>query len=180
VTEELHLHGYDHLGTRPKDFQFQDVDGKPVTLQTLAGKPVILEFWSKNHPYSQVVLRMIQAVHDQFKDRVAFYAVSIDAVTDTLDSRAVPNQELLNLLQSWNVSIPLLRDPQNDAEKCFDVYLRREAATVPCLVILNSEGIVQAYHLGSAPDLVDRWDRLSKNSSAGSTLWTKRKRALKR
>lgn len=156
VTEELHPHGYDHLGTRPKDFQFQDVDGKPVTLQTLAGKPVILEFWSKNHPYSQVVLRMIQAVHDQFKDRVAFYAVSIDAVTDTLDSRAVPNQELLNLLQSWNVSIPLLRDPQNDAEKCFDVYLRREAATVPCLVILNSEGIVQAYHLGSAPDLVDR------------------------
>jgi len=156
VTEELHPHGYDHLGTRPKDFQFQDVDGKSVTLETLAGKPVILEFWSKNHPYSQVVLQMIQTVYNQFKDRTAFYAVSIDAVTDTLDSRAVPNQELVNLLQSWNVSIPLLRDPQNEAEKCFDVYFRREAATVPCLVILNAEGIVQAYHLGSAPDLVDR------------------------
>ena len=156
ITAELHPHGYDYLGTQPKEFQFQDADGKPVTLQTFAGKPAVLEFWSKNHPYSQIVLRMIQAVHDQFKDRVAFFAVSIDAVTDTLDSRAVSNQELLNLLQSWNVSIPLLRDPQNDAEKCFDVYFRRDAATVPCLVILNSEGVVQAYHLGSAPDLIDR------------------------
>ena len=156
ITEELHPHGYDFLGTRPKDFQFVDVDGNPVTLQSLANKPVILEFWSKNHPYSQIVLRMIQAVYEQFKERAAFYAVSIDPPIDTLDSRAVSNQELLNLLQSWSVSIPLLRDPQNDAEKCFDVYIRREAATIPCLVILNAEGVIQAYHLGSAPDLVDR------------------------
>ncbi|MGQ9563629.1 MAG: redoxin domain-containing protein [Thermogutta sp.] len=156
ITEELHPHGYDYLGTQPQDFQFQDVDGKLITRETLAGKPVVLEFWSKNHPYSQVVLKMIQVVHDQFKDRATFYAISIDAVTDTLDSRAVANQELMDLLQSWNVTIPLLRDPQNDAEKCFDIYFRREGATVPCLVILNSEGVVQAYHLGSSPDLIDR------------------------
>lgn len=156
IVEELHPHGYDRLGSKVGDFEFRDTQGQAVTPQTLAGKPTVLEFWSKNHPYSPVVLSTIQSVADQFQGKVNFYAVNVDNVADTLESSAVTNKELQDLLQSWKVSFPLLRDPRNDAEKHFGAFFRRDLSTVPCLVILNAQGVIQAYHLGSAPDLVDR------------------------
>jgi peroxiredoxin/outer membrane lipoprotein-sorting protein len=156
IVSELHPYGYDYLGTRPADFEFEDTNGQKVTLASLAGKPVVLEFWSRNHPGSQAVLQAIQAVAQQFSDRVAFYAVSVDHVVDALDSPAVKNEELLKLLQSWQVTLPLLRDPRNDSEKIFGATFRQNKVTVPCLVILNAEGVVQTYHLGMTIDLVDR------------------------
>lgn len=156
LTEELHPHGYDYLGTKPADFQFEDVQGQPINLQTLAGKPAVLEFWSKNHPNSEAVLKAIQAVSEQFGDRVAFFAVSVDHVVDALDSPAVKNEELQNLLKSWQITLPLVRDPRNDAERVFGAAFRRNLVTVPCLVILNAQGVIQAYHLGMTMDLVDR------------------------
>lgn len=156
LTEELHPHGYDYLGTKPADFQFEDVNGQPVTPQTLAGKPAVLEFWSKNHPNSEPVLKAIQAVSEQFGDRVAFYAVSVDHVVDALDSPAVKNEELQNLFKLWQVTVPLVRDPRNDAERVFGAAFRRNLVTVPCLVILNADGVIQTYHLGMTVDLVDR------------------------
>ena len=156
IVSELHPYGYDYLGTRPAEFEFEDTNGQKVTLESLAGKPVVLEFWSRNHPGSQAVLQAIQAVAQQFSDRVAFYAVSVDHVVDALDSPAVKNEELLKLLQSWQVTLPLLRDPRNDSEKIFGATFRPNKVTVPCLVILNAEGVVQTYHLGMTIDLVDR------------------------
>ncbi|MEJ5340953.1 MAG: redoxin domain-containing protein [Thermogutta sp.] len=156
IVSELHPYGYDYLGTRPADFEFEDTNGQKVTLASLAGKPVVLEFWSRNHPGSQAVLQAIQAVAQQFSGRVAFYAVSVDHVVDALDSPAVKNEELLKLLQSWQVTLPLLRDPRNDSEKIFGATFRQNKVTVPCLVILNAEGVVQTYHLGMTIDLVDR------------------------
>ena len=156
ITGELHPYGYDYLGTRPAEFEFEDTNGQKVTLASLAGKPVVLEFWSRNHPGSQAVLQAIEAVARQFADRVAFYAVSVDHVVDALDSPAVKNEELLKILQSWQVTLPLLRDPRNDSEKIFGATFRQNKVTVPCLVMLNAQGLIQTYHLGMTMDLVDR------------------------
>lgn len=156
IVDELRPHGYEYLGQQPAPFEFVDAEGQPLNLQRLAGKPAVLEFWAKNDPYSQYPLRQIQTLLADYRDRVQFWAVSVDHVTEGLDSRAVSNEELQNLLKSWQVDIPLARDPMNDAERSFSAAYRPQGGTVPAMAVLGADGTVQTYHLGSVPDLAER------------------------
>lgn len=156
IVDELRPHGYQYLGKQPEPFEFVDAQGGPLDLQRLAGKPAVLEFWARNDPYSQYPLKQIQTLVPEYGDRVQFWAVSVDHVTEGLDSRAVSNQELQDLLKSWQVDIPLARDPKNDAERCFSAVFRPQGGTVPAMAVLGPDGTVQTYHLGSVQDLAER------------------------
>lgn len=156
IVDELRPHGYQYLGKQPEPFEFVDAQGQPLDLQRLAGKPAVLEFWAKNDPYSQYPLKQIQTLLPDYGDRVQFWAVSVDHVTEGLDSRAVSNEELLDLLKSRQVAIPLARDPKNDAERCFSAVFRPQGGTVPAMAVLGPDGTVQTYHLGSVQDLAER------------------------
>ncbi|NMC19351.1 MAG: redoxin domain-containing protein, partial [Thermogutta sp.] len=156
IVDELRPHGYQYLGKQPEPFEFVDAQGQPLDLPRLAGKPAVLEFWAKNDPYSQYPLKQIQTLLPEYRDRVQFWAVNVDHVTEGLDSRAVTNEELQGLLKAWQVDIPLARDPKNDAERCFSAVYRPRGGTVPSMVVLGPDGTVQTYHLGSVQDLAER------------------------
>ena len=65
-------------GTRAPDFTVQGSDGKPVTLSSLRGRVVVLDFWATWCEPCQMSLPHTEAVAEQFKDKnVTVLAVNV-------------------------------------------------------------------------------------------------------
>ena len=92
------------------DFTFYDLDGKPVTPESLAGKVAVLDFWATWCPPCRESLPNLEKVYQRYKDnpKVAFYAVSVD------DPKA-DNKMLVKTFEDLKVHVPILRDTDKTA-----------------------------------------------------------------
>lgn len=120
------------LGQKTPDFKFVDVENKPVTPQSLAGKVVLLSFWSAGAQPSQAMLADLEKVWQKYKtnDKVAMYAVNIDPPE-------ADNKALEGVLKEWKVTLPMLRDPEQHAAK-----LLRVPSPIT-VFLLGADGVVQ-------------------------------------
>src|SRR5215831_5250032 len=57
------------LGKSAPAFTLKDVDGREITLASLRGKPVLLDFWATWCEPCREATPHIQALHDQYKDK---------------------------------------------------------------------------------------------------------------
>ncbi|RMF98964.1 MAG: hypothetical protein D6741_08990, partial [Planctomycetota bacterium] len=153
IVERFEPFGFELLGKKPDAFSFVDLEGDAVTPESVAGKPVVLQFWSVRLPVSQPVLQAIQAATAEYGDRVLCYAVSVDATADTPTTPAIRDSMLQSQLAQWQVQLPILRDPNEHAEKVFGVRLGSEMPTLPATVILGPDGTVQVFSVGFDPSL---------------------------
>ena len=106
------LHTAELLGKPAPDLKFSDVDGKPVTLESMAGKNVVLDFWATDCLPCRESLPKLEKVREQFKDnsKVAFFAVSVDGPE-------VPTKKLVAYFEESRVRLPLLRDTAQSAQR---------------------------------------------------------------
>ncbi|MEN6449400.1 MAG: redoxin domain-containing protein [Thermoguttaceae bacterium] len=123
-------------------FDFQSLDGKAVTPDTIAGKVAVFGFWSVRYPECKQSLLDLDQVYQRYKDnpKVAFYAVCIDPME-------LKNSDATRALDDLKVRVPLLRDAKQSA-----AALR--LAAPPALLVINDKGIVQHCERGARPDLV--------------------------
>ncbi|GAB6166648.1 hypothetical protein JCM19992_26480 [Thermostilla marina] len=156
IVERFEPFGFELLGKKPEAFSFTDLEGNAVTSESLAGKPVVLQFWSVRLPASQPVLQAMQSLAAEYGDRIHCYAVSVDATADTPTTPAIRDSMLQSQLAQWQVQLPILRDPDEHAEKVFGVRLDSEMPTLPATVILSPDGKVQVFSVGYAPDLPEQ------------------------
>ena len=129
------------LGQPAPEFFFERTDDKPpVTLKSLKGKTVVIDFWASWSMQCRGFLSVTSKVAEAFKDNdnVVFLACSTDRGT-------VENQELEKALKSMNVSIPLVRDTQDFSHREFFI------PGVPTTVIIGPKGIVQDYQVQVDP-----------------------------
>ena len=71
------------LGKKSPDFKFSDLDGKPVTPESLAGKVAVLDFWASDVAGASSAMETARtwrksASWYKTNPKVAFYAVSVD------------------------------------------------------------------------------------------------------
>ena len=96
------------LGKPVPAFKFHDLDGKPVTPDSLAGKVAVIEFWSLAQPQCKDYLTELEKIYHRYKDnpKVAFYAVSIDPPE-------VSSKELADACGQMKIGLPkdLLKAP---------------------------------------------------------------------
>ena len=59
------------------DFELQDLDGNPVRLHSLAGKPVVLNFWASWCPPCRAEMPDMEALKAMLGDRVQFVGVNV-------------------------------------------------------------------------------------------------------
>ena len=164
------------LGKKIGDYYFTTLDGKKVTAESLRGKVVVLEFWLSESAPCFRNLASLNVVDGRYRgnDKLAGFAVNIDPlpakgppVTQVSTAgqnpaastdRQVTNPEVEAAFKRAQISIPILRDADQQARTVFGVE------KVPNVFILGPDGTVQDHEVGQNPelatDLPQRIDRL--------------------
>ncbi len=126
------------VGKPAPSFSGTAVDGQPLSLEALRGKVVVLDFWATWCPPCKRALPHIQAISADYADKgVVVIGVNRDR----------PGQE------------QLVRDYSTDNDITFRHILEGSGAIannygvtgIPCTVIIDGEGVIQAIHTGFAP-----------------------------
>jgi peroxiredoxin len=119
-------------------FSIKKPDGSSVTLDSLAGKVVLIDFWATWCPACVKDLDYIQSIAEEAdKDRFVLLGVSDDS-----------NEETWKRYQSENRMIGIqIRDTDHSIADLFHV------GAIPTYVILDANGIIQLRTTGAEGDL---------------------------
>jgi len=125
------------LGKPVPEFSFTGLDGKKIDPKSLAGKVVAISFWATTCDPCRIGLPMLEKIARKYKDndKIAFLAVSVDKPD-------VPNKDLQAKFADLGVTLPILRDPQEDAGRKLALEM------IPALCLLGPSGVVQDYQVG--------------------------------
>ena len=150
------------------DFKFQDLDGKPVTPQALAGRVAILVFWTSDVDRFEQCMEMlhsVELVRQPVKNNpnLAFYAVCVDPPQ-------IKSSDLQKAIEEDGVHLPVLRDPEQ-ASAVFN------PSGLPMLVVLDAKGTVQHFDVGRALRLADELPRKLMKVLAGEDIYQERQKA---
>lgn len=118
------------------DFSAKDLDEKPISLQSLRGKVVVMDFWYRGCGWCMYAMPQVKQLASDFKDQpVAILGMNTDR--DLADARFVVKELALDYPQVQATGIP---------EK-FGVQ------GFPTLIIIDQTGLVRDVHVGYSPDL---------------------------
>jgi len=121
------------LGKSAPAFTLKDVDGREITLASLRGKPVLLDFWATWCEPCRQATPHIQSLHDQFKAK-GLMVVGIDTnePAEKASKYFVDGKyTFANLLGSGS-----------------DVIRNYGANGIPLVVLIDKDGVVRYVHRG--------------------------------
>jgi thiol-disulfide isomerase/thioredoxin/anti-sigma factor RsiW len=123
------------VGKAAPDFTFDDVQtGKPVTLSSFRGKPVVLNFWGTwCPPCVEGILPAIQQLKDEYEGQVEIVSVSSGPRDGAVSVAAFISQEGYN----WT----FLHAPNIDA-------IPYTVDAIPATYFIDSEGTIRAALVG--------------------------------
>jgi thiol-disulfide isomerase/thioredoxin len=149
----------DWLGKKAPELKFFDLDGKPVTSTSLAGKIVVFEFWASWCGPCRRSLPNMEKVYERFKGnpKVAFYAVSVDEPN-------AQDKELVKAFADMKIHIPILRDPEKSG-----AALRFTG--IPTVFVLGSDGVVQDCKAGAGQNLSEELPAKIEKLLAGQNVF---------
>jgi cytochrome c biogenesis protein CcmG, thiol:disulfide interchange protein DsbE len=139
------------IGNVAPDFKLAGVDGKPLTLSSLRGRPVVLTFFASwCHPCEQDMPILERAQHDN-GDRIAVVGVNYQDFPD--DTRA--------FVHRLGVTFPTLIEDSTDNP----VAARYDVHAMPDTVFIDAQGFVRDRLFGttSAHDLESAVTALLRN-----------------
>jgi thiol-disulfide isomerase/thioredoxin len=118
-------------------FSLTDLDGKPVTRQSLAGRVVLVEFWATWCPPCRGTLKWLGELKKRHGDSIVVLAIAVES-----DESAVRDQVArLSLPLTWAMGTPDLARQFGDL------------SAVPTLFMFDDKGRTSAVHFGSPPGL---------------------------
>lgn len=132
------------LGTKVSGYKFFDLDGNPVTSESLAGKIVVLNFWASGWKPSHDNLLLFEKVYQQYisNDQIAWVAVNVNSPEEA------NNQELQDTFAELGVHVPILRDQESNAGLVFSA-----PGMAPVVIVVDAEGVVQHCEVDHNPKL---------------------------
>jgi len=123
---------YDLLGQKLPEFKFVDLQGKPWSSQTLAGKAAIIHFWRTDATEGEPMIPTMEQLYAKYKDndKVALLAVS-------LDHPETPAKTIEDAAKQLKMSVPLLRDNGSEARE------RLKIIGPPTTLFIDAKGVLQ-------------------------------------
>jgi len=163
VVDALRLYDVTRLlGQRVPDFKFVDLEGNPVTRESLLGKIAVLDFWATWCTPCREGLPKLAKVYEQYKDNPNFVFLAI-----SVDGAETKDQALLDLFAELKVDLPILRDTDQSAAHGLEVL------DYPTTLILDAGGVVQSVDVGLVPNagavFADRLQRLAAGEDLART-----------
>jgi peroxiredoxin len=126
--------GPPQVGEPARDFVLNDVDGSPITLSDLHGRPIILNFWATWCAPCRVEMPDLQAAYDRHQaDGLVIFAINREETAVTVRDFFYDELDL--------TFTPLL-DEAGDVARLYGV------ANYPTSVFVDGDGLVTAVHLG--------------------------------
>jgi thiol-disulfide isomerase/thioredoxin len=121
------------VGKAAPEFTLKDVDGREVTLASLRGKPVLLDFWATWCEPCREATPHIQALHDRYKDKsLMVLGIDTNEPAETARKYFVDQKyTFANLLGSGS-----------------DVIKNYGANGIPLVVLIDKDGVVRYVHRG--------------------------------
>ena len=134
-------------GTEAPDFTLNDVNGKPITLSSLRGKYVVLDFWGSWCRFCIKGFPAMKEAYAKYKDKVEFLSIACN------DTDA-----------SWKAALDKHRLPWLNVrnETPDNISKRYGIPGYPTKIILSPEGKILKKVVGETPEFYAYLDKLFK------------------
>jgi thiol-disulfide isomerase/thioredoxin len=121
-------------GNLAPDFQLQNLDGQTVSLSSLRGNPVMLNFWATWCGPCRAEMPYLQQIHDEWSDRgLVLLAIDLGESSSTVES----------YLKSNNLSLTVLLDTRQEVGRKYDIR------PIPTTFFIDEDGIIQRVKVGA-------------------------------
>ncbi len=127
------------VGKPAPTFAGTGLDGKPLSLESLQGRVVVLDFWATWCVPCVQSMPKIQKLAEKFADQ----AVTVVGINQDAKGK---DQAVEQFLKDKKITFRQFPDPIGKLGRKFKV------AGIPCTFLLDKKGLVQAVHVGLLPD----------------------------
>jgi peroxiredoxin len=134
------------VGNVAPDFQLQNLDGQSITLSSLKGNPVLINFWATWCQPCASEMPYLQEIHNEWSDK-GLIVLAINWGESA--------SEVEQFLQAHNLSLPVLLDTKKVVAEKYGIR------AFPTTFFINKDGIIQAKIIGAFPDKAAIESRLS-------------------
>lgn len=124
------------VGDRAPDFQLQDLEGNEVSLSSLRGSPILLNFWATWCPPCRLEMPFIQEVYQEWTDK-GLVILAIDMGESAATVR--------DFMQNNNYTIPVLLDTRRVVSQKYNV------TAIPTTFFIDRNGVIQDKLIGPFP-----------------------------
>jgi len=124
------------VGKAAPNFELQNLDGQLISLSSLKGKPVLVNFWATWCGPCVSEMPYLQEIHEDWSDS----GLMVLAI-NTGDSASEAEQ----FLQDHNLSLPVLLDTKNVVAPKYGIRY------IPTTFFIDKDGIVRNKVIGAFP-----------------------------
>ncbi len=122
------------IGNRAPDFELQDLDGQSISLSSLRGSPVMLNFWASWCPPCRYEMPFIQEVYDEWSDKgLMVLAINLEESASTAKQ----------FMQAEGLSFPVLLDTRSIVAGKYNIR------AIPTTFLIDKDGIIQGIKIGA-------------------------------
>lgn len=126
-------------GNPAPDFQLPNLDGQIISLSSLRGSPVLLNFWATWCGPCREEMPYLQQIHEEWSDR----GLVVLAINLTYSSFSESPATVKSYLQSNNLSLPVLLDTRQEVGRQYNIR------NIPTTLFIDKNGIIQGVKIGA-------------------------------
>jgi len=130
--------------TTAPDFSLKDTNGNTVTLSSLRGKVVFLDFWASWCPPCRMSIPKVQQLHERFKGKkVVVLGINVENNAKTA----------ANFAKKENLGYTVLVG-NDKVEKDYRI------SSIPGFFIIDTQGRILKKYAGYFPGMENEWDNI--------------------
>jgi peroxiredoxin len=127
------------IGFMAPDFTLKTIDGESITLSSLRGKVVLLNFWATWCPPCQEEMPAFQNIHEEFKDD-SFIIISITTEAGSEMDNVIAFRE------NYNLTFSILLDENGSVNQRYYVD------ALPRTLLITTDGVINKILLGAVTE----------------------------
>jgi thiol-disulfide isomerase/thioredoxin len=133
-------------GNLASDFTLQDIEGQVVTLGSLRGNPVMLNFWATWCGPCRNEMPFIQEIYDKWQgEGLVILAINIKETSSKVQL----------FMHSNNLSFPVLFDTDGNVSAMYQIH------GIPTTLFIDKDGIIKGKNIGSFNNAAEIEDYLN-------------------
>ena len=135
------------VGAAAPDFSLQDTEEETVSLESLAGKPVLIAFFAPWCPHCQDEVPRLNEIHAEYGDRVHIVSISATPYGKDYpaDKRHITVGDIEWFQKEFSITYPLLFDPSLQVATAYNI------SSFPTTYILDADHRIVEVFEGGRP-----------------------------